>query len=174
MPLGDQAGNVIRVGIEVGIEVAVVEVDEETGGVELVDYVAVDDCGNQINPMLVEGQVHGGLTEALAIAMSEDGTPTPFALTLHAQDADRDPLTWTKAVDPRHGTLVVSGTGGSKTISYVPENNYSGSDTFDVAVSDGIGGRDTVRVEVTIAPVNDVPGFQLELLYVAVSAGVHR
>ena len=49
-----------------------VEVDEETGAVELVDYAAVDDCGNQINPMIVEGQLHGGIVQGIAQALWED------------------------------------------------------------------------------------------------------
>jgi carbon-monoxide dehydrogenase large subunit len=55
-----------------GTHVAVVEVDEETGRVELVDYAAVDDCGNQVNPMIVEGQVHGGIVQGIGQAMFEE------------------------------------------------------------------------------------------------------
>jgi carbon-monoxide dehydrogenase large subunit len=55
-----------------GTHVAVVEVDEETGMVELTDYAAVDDCGNQVNPMIVEGQVHGGIVQGAAQALWEE------------------------------------------------------------------------------------------------------
>ena len=55
-----------------GTHVAVVEVDAETGEVELVKYAAVDDCGVQINPMVVEGQVHGGIVQGVAQALWED------------------------------------------------------------------------------------------------------
>jgi aerobic carbon-monoxide dehydrogenase large subunit len=55
-----------------GTHVCVVEVDEETGRVELVKYVAVDDCGNQINPQIVEGQVHGGIVQGVAQALFEE------------------------------------------------------------------------------------------------------
>ena len=55
-----------------GTHVCVVEVDTETGGVEIVKYVAVDDCGNQINPVIVEGQVHGGAAQGIAEAMFEE------------------------------------------------------------------------------------------------------
>jgi carbon-monoxide dehydrogenase large subunit len=54
-----------------GTHVAVVEVDEETGYVELLDYIAVDDCGNQVNPLIVEGQVHGGIVQGVAQALWE-------------------------------------------------------------------------------------------------------
>ncbi len=55
-----------------GTHIAVVEVDEDTGAVELVDYAAVDDCGNQINPLIVEGQIHGGIVQGVAQALWED------------------------------------------------------------------------------------------------------
>jgi carbon-monoxide dehydrogenase large subunit len=55
-----------------GTHVAVVEVDEETGHVALIDYAAVDDCGNQVNPMIVEGQVHGGIVQGAAQALWEE------------------------------------------------------------------------------------------------------
>jgi len=55
-----------------GTHVAVVEIDEETGMVSLIDYAAVDDCGNQVNPMIVEGQVHGGIVQGAAQALWEE------------------------------------------------------------------------------------------------------
>ena len=54
-----------------GAHAAVVEVDPETGEVELERYVAVDDCGVQINPMIVEGQIHGGLAQGIGQARFE-------------------------------------------------------------------------------------------------------
>jgi len=55
-----------------GSHIAVVEVDTETGKVTLVDYIAVDDCGNQVNPLIVEGQVHGGVAQGVAQALFEE------------------------------------------------------------------------------------------------------
>ena len=55
-----------------GTHVAVVEIDRETGEVELIRYVAIDDCGNQINPMIVEGQVHGGIAQGVGQALWEE------------------------------------------------------------------------------------------------------
>ncbi|HEX5366596.1 MAG TPA: molybdopterin cofactor-binding domain-containing protein [Acidimicrobiales bacterium] len=55
-----------------GTHVAVVEVDEDTGRVDLVDYVAVDDCGPRVNPMIVEGQIHGGIVQGVAQALWEE------------------------------------------------------------------------------------------------------
>ncbi len=54
-----------------GTHVCVVEVDRDTGEVEIKRFVAVDDCGRQLNPMLVEGQVHGGLAQGIGQAMVE-------------------------------------------------------------------------------------------------------
>jgi len=55
-----------------GAHVAVVELDAETGGVELLRHVAVDDCGRIINPLLVSGQQHGGIAQGIAQALYED------------------------------------------------------------------------------------------------------
>ncbi|TMB45492.1 MAG: xanthine dehydrogenase family protein molybdopterin-binding subunit [Chloroflexi bacterium] len=55
-----------------GAHVCVVEVDPETGAVKLQRYVAVDDCGNVINPMIVEGQVHGGVVQGIGQALFEE------------------------------------------------------------------------------------------------------
>jgi aerobic carbon-monoxide dehydrogenase large subunit len=54
-----------------GTHVAVVEVDEETGAVELAKYIAVDDVGNKINPMIVDGQLHGGIAQGVGQALWE-------------------------------------------------------------------------------------------------------
>jgi len=55
-----------------GSHIAVVEVDEATGEVRLVDYASVDDCGNQINPLIVEGQIHGGIVQGIGQALWEE------------------------------------------------------------------------------------------------------
>jgi carbon-monoxide dehydrogenase large subunit len=55
-----------------GAHICVVEVDAETGDVKLQKYVAVDDCGNVLNPLLVEGQVHGGIVQAVGQALLEE------------------------------------------------------------------------------------------------------
>jgi carbon-monoxide dehydrogenase large subunit len=68
-----------------GAHVAVAEVDIETGAVTLVRLVAVDDCGRILNPMLAEGQVHGGLAQGIAQALFEgveyDELGTPLTTT---------------------------------------------------------------------------------------------
>lgn len=55
-----------------GAHVAVVEVDLETGAVSIRDYISVDDCGPRISPVIVAGQVHGGLAQGIAQALLEE------------------------------------------------------------------------------------------------------
>jgi aerobic carbon-monoxide dehydrogenase large subunit len=73
-----------------GTHVAVVEVDTETGRVELIRHIAVDDCGRILNPMLVAGQQHGGIAQGAAQALfehmqyDEDGNPVTANLMDYA------------------------------------------------------------------------------------------
>jgi carbon-monoxide dehydrogenase large subunit len=55
-----------------GAHICVVEVDTETGKTDIVKYVAVDDCGTVVNPMIVEGQLHGGIAQGIAEALFEE------------------------------------------------------------------------------------------------------
>ncbi len=54
-----------------GAHIVITEVDRETGKVDIHRYIAVDDCGNIINPLLVDGQVHGGVVQGLGQALWE-------------------------------------------------------------------------------------------------------
>jgi carbon-monoxide dehydrogenase large subunit len=58
-----------------GCYICEVEVDPETGKTEIIQFVAADDFGKIINPMIVEGQVHGGMAQGIGQALLE-GTPT--------------------------------------------------------------------------------------------------
>ncbi|PYS66140.1 MAG: carbon monoxide dehydrogenase [Acidobacteria bacterium] len=55
-----------------GTHICVVEIDKETGETKFLKYVAVDDCGKVINPMLVDGQVHGGIVQSIGQALYEE------------------------------------------------------------------------------------------------------
>jgi len=55
-----------------GTHICVVEVDAETGAVHLQKYIAVDDCGNVLNPLLVDGQIHGGIVQSVGQALLEE------------------------------------------------------------------------------------------------------
>src|SRR5256885_5975935 len=54
-----------------GAHICTVEIDKDTGEVEITRYVAVDDCGRQLNPMIVAGQVHGGIAQGIGQALCE-------------------------------------------------------------------------------------------------------
>ena len=54
-----------------GIYLAVVDIDRATGETKIRRFYALDDCGTRINPMIIEGQIHGGLTEGFAVAMGQ-------------------------------------------------------------------------------------------------------
>ena len=83
-----------------GAHLAVVEVDVETGRVELLRLVAVDDAGTVINPMVVEGQVHGGVATGAAQALYEhfeyddDGTPLTSSFVGYAFPSTADLPSW--------------------------------------------------------------------------------
>lgn len=55
-----------------GAYVCVMDIDVDTGVTDIRRFYALDDCGTRINPMIIEGQVHGGLTEALAVALGQE------------------------------------------------------------------------------------------------------
>lgn len=67
-----------------GAHVAIVEVDLGTGGVVLVEHVAVDDCGTLLNPMIVDGQVHGGIAQGAGQALLEEVVRDEHATVLGA------------------------------------------------------------------------------------------
>ncbi len=116
------------------------------------DTATVQVTVNNINfpPIITEGI-------STDVTMDEDGSPTPFSLTLHATDDDADTLTWSLQTQAGYGVATVTGTGNAKTVNYTPPANYFGIDSFRVRVSDGHGGADSILVVVTIDPVNDAP-----------------
>jgi carbon-monoxide dehydrogenase large subunit len=54
-----------------GAYLCVVDIDKKTGETKIRRFYALDDCGTRINPMIIEGQIHGGLTEGFAVAMGQ-------------------------------------------------------------------------------------------------------
>ncbi|HVN50309.1 MAG TPA: molybdopterin cofactor-binding domain-containing protein [Acidimicrobiales bacterium] len=112
-----------------GTHICVVEVDQETGAVDVVRYVAVDDCGNQINPLIVEGQVHGGVVQGLAQALFEeavyddDGNLTTSTLADYLVPAASDvpSITTASTITPSPtNPLGVKGIGEAGTIGAAP------------------------------------------------------
>lgn len=112
-----------------GAHVAVVEVDAETGFVVLRKYVSVDDCGRVLNPLLVEGQVHGGLAQGIAQALYEevayglDGSLLSGNLTTYMIPTapDLPSFTLDRTITPSPiNPLGVKGIGESATIGSTP------------------------------------------------------
>lgn len=108
-----------------GTHVAVVEVDPQTGEVDLERFFAVDDCGVRLNPPLVEGQIHGGVAQALGQALYENavydetgtlvtGSLQDYAVprTIHLPDIETDAVVTPAPNNP----LGVKGVGESGTI----------------------------------------------------------
>ena len=112
-----------------GSHVAVVEVDRETGHVELLRHVAVDDCGTILNPMLVNGQQHGGIAQGIAQALwehfqyDEDGNPISASLMDYlmpsAAELPSFEVSNTETASPRN-PLGAKGIGESGTIGSTP------------------------------------------------------
>lgn len=125
-----------------GTHVCVVEVDKQTGEAEIRRYVAVDDCGRQLNPMLVAGQIHGGIAQGIGQAMvegvvyGEDGqlltaTLMDYAVPLASAlpDFELDHTVTLTPVNP----LGVKGVGEAGTIGSTPAVANAIADALNVA-----------------------------------------
>lgn len=125
-----------------GTHVCVVEVDKDTGDAEIIRYVAVDDCGRQLNPMLVAGQVHGGIAQGVGQAMyegviyGEDGqlltaTLMDYAMPLSTElpSFELDHTVTPTPVNP----LGVKGVGEAGTIGSTPAVANAIADALGVA-----------------------------------------
>jgi carbon-monoxide dehydrogenase large subunit len=106
--------------------VAVVEVDPDTGAVKVLRYVVVHDCGRVINPLIVDGQIHGGVVHGLGNTLFEDvlcspeGQPlvTSFMDYLLPTAAECPPIEVGHVESPTpHNPLGIKGCGESGTIS---------------------------------------------------------
>ncbi len=107
-----------------------------------------------INPVNDAPEITEGTTEN--VTMDEDSSPTPFSLTLHAVDIENDPITWSLIDPPASGSANAAGTGTSQVVSYTPDPNVYGTDSFVVRASDGTDSSD-ITVNVTINQINDDP-----------------
>lgn len=91
--------------------------------------------------------------EQVSLTISEDNSPNAFALTAEATDVDDESLTWSISQQGAHGAAAVD----NGVVSYTPEANYHGSDSFILQVADDQNGTDTLTVQLTIESVNDLP-----------------
>ncbi len=112
-----------------GCHIAVVEVDKETGKVALKRFIAVDDFGNIINPMIVEGQVHGGVAQGVGQALFEGAEYNEHGQLVNASymdycmpRADDFPIfeTATQVTPCPHNPLGVKGAGEAGAIGSTP------------------------------------------------------
>jgi Bacterial Ig domain len=90
-----------------------------------------------------------------AATVGEDDPATVIAVLVGDTDVDGDPLDITLTTDGSNGSVVI--TGGGSGLTYEPDPDANGADTFTYTISDGQGGTDTGVVSVTIDPVNDDP-----------------
>ena len=93
-----------------------------------------------------------------AASTNED---TSVTITLSGTDADGDPLTFSIVSGPANGSLgaIVPAGPTSATVTYTPNLNFNGSDSFVYRANDGNGGTDDANVTIVVAPVNDPPSF---------------
>jgi hypothetical protein len=84
-------------------------------------------------------------------------------ITMTASDADGDSLTFSILTNPAHGVLsaIFNATPTSAQVTYTPDGNYNGGDSFTFQADDGKGGTSTGTVSITVTPVNDPPTFTL-------------
>jgi aerobic carbon-monoxide dehydrogenase large subunit len=141
-----------------GVHIAVVEVDRETGLVKIIDYLVTEDVGRKINPMIIEGQMAGGLAQGIGgalleeFAYNEDGQPlaTSFMdyLLPTAMEVPKAQLVSTEEFPTPHNPLGAKGAGegGITAVGAALAN----------AVSNALG------VEVTRLPLK--PDYLLELI----------
>ena len=136
-----------------GAHVAVVDVDPDNGHIELRRYVAVDDCGPQINPMIVEGQVHGGVVQGAGQALWEGavyddngqlltGSMQDYALPKAHMVPDIETLS-SETPSP-HNPLGVKGIGETGTIASTV--------TIYNAVIDALRPLGVTRLEMPLTP----------------------
>ncbi|HKS87386.1 MAG TPA: molybdopterin cofactor-binding domain-containing protein, partial [Pseudolabrys sp.] len=113
-----------------GCHVAEVEIDPQTGRVDLVTYTAVDDCGNPLNTMIVEGQVHGSLAQGFGQALVENavydaasGQPVAGSFMDYGMPhAHNMPIEFREALRPtpaKSNPLGVKGTGEAGTTAAI-------------------------------------------------------
>jgi len=88
-------------------------------------------------------------------ATTSENDAVSVAVLGNDNDVDGDILSVTEVTNGAHGTVSID--GGNASVTYTPDTNYNGPDSFTYTVSDGNGGTDTATVDVTVTPVNQDP-----------------
>ena len=138
-----------------GAHICVVEVDPDTGVTKLLRYIAVDDCGPVVNPMIVDGQVHGGLAQGIGQALYEHGVYDDEGQLLSgslmdyavpkAGDMIHFDLARTETPSP-HQPLGMKGVGETGTIASTP--------TVANAVVDALSPLGITNIDLPLTPEN--------------------
>jgi len=120
----------------------------EVSDSELTDTIVVDVTVTPVAdaPVIAEG-------ETAARTTNED---QPLTFALNASDVDSATINWSISSVASNGSATVSGTGTTQSVNYVPNQNFNGTDSFVVQVSDG-SLNSTIAVTVTVNAVNDLP-----------------
>ncbi len=136
-----------------GSYICVVDIDRGTGEVKVRRFVAVDDCGNIINPMIVDGQIHGGLTQGLApalfeeISYDESGNITGGSFIDYYVPTAVETPSWEtdKTITPSpHHPLGAKGVGESATVGAPP--------AIANAVVDALSHLGVTHIDIPITP----------------------
>jgi carbon-monoxide dehydrogenase large subunit len=136
-----------------GAYVCVVDIDRGTGEVKIRRFLAVDDCGNIINPMIVEGQIHGGLAMGIAPALYEEitydelGNMRQATLMDYLLPTAMETPAWetNKTVTPSpHHPLGAKGVGESATVGAPP--------AVANAVVDALSHLGVTHIDIPITP----------------------
>jgi len=122
-----------------GAYICVADIDVDTGETKIRRFYALDDCGTRINPMIIEGQVHGGLTEAFAIAMGQiidydeagnvQGATFMDYFLPTAVETPRWETDYTETPSPHH-PIGAKGVGESPNVGGVPAFSNAVNDAF--------------------------------------------
>ncbi|WP_019617055.1 putative Ig domain-containing protein, partial [Psychromonas ossibalaenae] len=112
---------------------------------------------SSIDVATITGNTRPSITQGspAVLITTED---TPGEITLNASDAESNTLTWSISSQAANGVAAADGIGNSKAISFVPDSNFNGSDSFTVSVTDNME-SDSIVVNVTVNSVNDSPVF---------------
>lgn len=114
-------------------------------------YRLVDNSTPNDPPVITEGT-------STSVDMDEDSSPVMFSLTLNAtDDGAAGDLDWSISSNPGNGSATAPGSGSSTVVTYTPDSNYNGADSFEVTVTDGFGASDSIDVSVNVRPRNDAP-----------------
>ena len=137
-----------------GSYICIVDIDPETAAIKIRRFIAVDDCGTIINPMIVEGQIHGGLTQGLAPAMfeeliyDEDGNMLNGSLMDYLVPTAVESPKWEtdKTITPSpHHPIGAKGVGESPTVGAPP--------AIANAIVDALSHLGVTHIDIPITPL---------------------